>query len=984
MNNKKLSSSGFSLIEVILAVALFGLFATAFIGMLLVTSGSSLQAKEKDQAVLYAKQGIDAVLSIRRQGWNMLSNGSFGVTKENGFWELKVETDTLDEIYNRTILINEVCRDINNDFTECDQPGAEIDPYVKKVIVQVQYQALNGITNSVRLETYITNWQSINWVQNNWTGGPSQEIWSNTAAFSASDGNLDYSNSFQLKLKQQSGIKINQWSLSAEDQYSFDDSSIEISDGAARLKPIGQINNAESANPGFNNLSGWSFHLWDVDPTDPTPAGARVGSAGNPGSYYRITIPRSANRQLGAWVQREIVITEENIESAYVSFDEAVILKNSPAPVSFKVYAFVDQTGGIEPVVGSEVWSSGELAASGVSGWTPINIDLSSVISGPGTYYLKLAVLVESGPANMGVIRVGFDNAKIGWSFAAEGYSSDSPSIQPVTAFNANEISAWNSFSEQAVKNGGEIFYQLSADGGDSWLYWNGGAWTSAGVGQFNNAFQVNNAIKFFPIDSESILFKAFLVSDGSYSVALSKVTVSYATEEGSYWGNEFIVDQFVESETIDNSNKKLSFRFTASENKTVNQIRLFQSTMSGASVRVGIQADDGNGFPSGTYLGSRVDSSIANNAWRAFSITPNVNLMAGQIYHIVIQQQAAGAISKNYRAILPHHNFTPYASLSDNRLNILSSDDGGSTWIEQNQTPIFILSHTDSTYKGIGYHVTLSNNANWSLVYGNRWRAQTFVYQGDEPLDVYGAAVYVRRTNPEQPADDLYVVLYDNTNNVEVASTTAIYASDVTDNFSWKTVNFPKSALLQSGNTYSLRISSPGATTQSAYDFLLMQNTNNEIYNNVNFQSTGGMFLRSNNAGGSWSSAGYLDMPFRLIHYGSSEGYAPAGWAESSAFSTGANSSFNALSFQADIPACNPACEVRLQIRTAPDNAGSPGAWTDWFGSAGASTYFTSQGINILPREINFNRWVQYRAELIGDGDNTPVLENVLINYTP
>jgi len=32
----------------------------------------------------------------------------------------------------------------------------------------------------------------------------------------------------------------------------------------------------------------------------------------------------------------------------------------------------------------------------------------------------------------------------------------------------------------------------------------------------------------------------------------------------------------------------------------------------------------------------------------------------------------------------------------------------------------------------------------------------------------------------------------------------------------------------------------------------------------------------------------------------------------------------------------------------------------------------------------LNNNQWLQYRAEFIGDGADTPVLEDVTINYLP
>ena len=72
------------------------------------------------------------------------------------------------------------------------------------------------------------------------------------------------------------------------------------------------------------------------------------------------------------------------------------------------------------------------------------------------------------------------------------------------------------------------------------------------------------------------------------------------------------------------------------------------------------------------------------------------------------------------------------------------------------------------------------------------------------------------------------------------------------------------------------------------------------------------------------------------------------------------------------------------MQIRTASDAGGSPGAWSSWSGAAGAGTYFTDPAGTIISADLNFDQWIQYRVELIGDGLDTPILAEVKINYTP
>jgi hypothetical protein len=81
-------------------------------------------------------------------------------------------------------------------------------------------------------------------------------------------------------------------------------------------------------------------------------------------------------------------------------------------------------------------------------------------------------------------------------------------------------------------------------------------------------------------------------------------------------------------------------------------------------------------------------------------------------------------------------------------------------------------------------------------------------------------------------------------------------------------------------------------------------------------------------------------------------------------------------------VPVCTPDCEVYVQIRTAPDNGGTPGTWTDWYGAEGPGSFFDDASGDIVPSGVNGNQWMQYKVTLIGDGANTPTLEEIRINY--
>src|SRR3989338_1174212 len=91
------NQSGFSLVELMLAIALFGLFATALISLLWASYGSDVQAAQRDKAAWHARTGLEAVASIPRHDWNLLINGSHGLAPPNGHWEWSGSADSLDD-----------------------------------------------------------------------------------------------------------------------------------------------------------------------------------------------------------------------------------------------------------------------------------------------------------------------------------------------------------------------------------------------------------------------------------------------------------------------------------------------------------------------------------------------------------------------------------------------------------------------------------------------------------------------------------------------------------------------------------------------------------------------------------------------------------------------------------------------------------------------------------------------------------------------
>lgn len=157
-----LSQKGQSLLEVILALALFALIATAFGSLAMGGFGALVRGDELAQAGYMAQEGMEAVHAIRNQGWNELKYQESGVEAQADTWAFKGE-GTFDVVgkYTRRIFFAQVCRDASSQLTAC--PGAYADMHSKKVTVQVEWETRSGQFQTIAREMYLTNWASNGW-----------------------------------------------------------------------------------------------------------------------------------------------------------------------------------------------------------------------------------------------------------------------------------------------------------------------------------------------------------------------------------------------------------------------------------------------------------------------------------------------------------------------------------------------------------------------------------------------------------------------------------------------------------------------------------------------------------------------------------------------------------------------------------------------------------------------------------------------------
>ena len=146
----QLKNSGFSLLELVLAIAVFSVGSVAMATLLIDSNLSTKLSMDRTEALFYAKEGIEAVRIIRDNNYAGLINGNHGLVSSDTAWTFNA--DSSDSIengkYTRVIRI-------------IDTVGSAPATSSKTVISTVSWALTPERTASVSLTTLLTNWRNI-------------------------------------------------------------------------------------------------------------------------------------------------------------------------------------------------------------------------------------------------------------------------------------------------------------------------------------------------------------------------------------------------------------------------------------------------------------------------------------------------------------------------------------------------------------------------------------------------------------------------------------------------------------------------------------------------------------------------------------------------------------------------------------------------------------------------------------------------------
>lgn len=154
---KKFFKKGFSLIEVVVAVAII---SSAFLTLMLVAIISVKllhQSSNNLKAGMLLEEGVEAVKIMRDDSWDdniaVLNNGTnYFLNFNAGAWSASLPNVYIDNFFERKIILSEVKRDANDDINNL----GVVDIGTRKLEVYVSWPGSSGTTTR-SVSTYITD-----------------------------------------------------------------------------------------------------------------------------------------------------------------------------------------------------------------------------------------------------------------------------------------------------------------------------------------------------------------------------------------------------------------------------------------------------------------------------------------------------------------------------------------------------------------------------------------------------------------------------------------------------------------------------------------------------------------------------------------------------------------------------------------------------------------------------------------------------------
>ena len=144
------AQAGFSLIEALLAITVFGMLVVGLGGAIIYGRSSAAGSGYHQQATMLAEEGLEAARNIGDASFANLTAGTYGLAQSGGQWTFSGSSDTTG-IFTRQVTI------------------ASVDSNRRTITSTVTWSQYGGTTGSVTLTSRLTNWAAVTAALPSWS-----------------------------------------------------------------------------------------------------------------------------------------------------------------------------------------------------------------------------------------------------------------------------------------------------------------------------------------------------------------------------------------------------------------------------------------------------------------------------------------------------------------------------------------------------------------------------------------------------------------------------------------------------------------------------------------------------------------------------------------------------------------------------------------------------------------------------------------------
>ncbi|EKD96497.1 MAG: LVIVD repeat-containing protein [uncultured bacterium] len=260
---------GLGIIEIIVAVTLFVIVAVVGVATVAGSYSTNRLGTEETQATIFAQSGLDAVRSIKKQGWdtNFLitdCSGGCGLGLSGNSWVWS-GTENTQGVFTRYITVSDILRDGSGNIVTS---GGNSDPDTRRVESSVTWNFSPNRNNVLSLITYLTNYAKIIPVVGGWANPISQSVFDLTNSNSGNN-NADAISLFYLS----DFVFLGRTSSGGTELYAIDVSDLSAPDLCTncQLELGGSVNDVKiSGNYAYIASTSNSQELQIVNVSNPT------------------------------------------------------------------------------------------------------------------------------------------------------------------------------------------------------------------------------------------------------------------------------------------------------------------------------------------------------------------------------------------------------------------------------------------------------------------------------------------------------------------------------------------------------------------------------------------------------------------------------------------------------------------------------------------------------------------------------------------